>query len=166
MDKKKPFIDELSDIDRDLSNSQEVNVNEKIDDYHFKDASGYGKQYDRRDELYANLLENYIEQSKDKADKNVGYKQKFFNIVMTVFCCMIFIPLLAILIVAIRGDNNITAVIALSSSAISILSAIIILPKIIAKHLFPTDEDKNMIDLVKSMQENDSGIRTNSKKED
>ncbi len=166
MDKNKPFIDDLSDIDRDLSSSQELRINERIDDYHFKDASGYGRQYDRRDELYADLLSNYIEQSKEKADKNVEYKQAFFYIVMAAFCLMILLPLVAIIIVAIRGDNNATAIVALSTSAVSILSAIIILPKIIAKHLFPTDEDKNMIDLVKSMQENDSGIRSNIKKED
>lgn len=166
MDKKKTFIDDLSDIDRDLSDSQESIANEQIDESQIGNASGYGRQYDRRDALYADLLRNYIKQSKDKADKNIEYKRKFFNIVMTVFCFMIFIPLLAILIVAIRGDNNVTAIIALSSSAVSILSAIIILPKIIAQHLFPTDEDKNMIDLVKNMQDNDSGIRSNSKKED
>jgi len=40
-----------------------------------------------------------------------------------------------------------------------ILSALLIIPKIIAEHLFPKDEDTNMIGMVKNMQLNDTGIR-------
>ncbi len=43
----------------------------------------------------------------------------------------------------------------------STVSALIILPKIIAEHLFPKNEDENMIGLVKEMQKNDSEIRRN-----
>lgn len=42
----------------------------------------------------------------------------------------------------------------------------IVLPKIIAKHLFPTNEDEQMIELVKNMQVNDSNIRDALKKID
>ena len=36
---------------------------------------------------------------------------------------------------------------------------IIVLPKIIAEHLFPVDEEQNMLEMVKKMQENDANIR-------
>lgn len=40
-----------------------------------------------------------------------------------------------------------------------IISALVILPKIIAQHLFPTDEERNMLKMVRNMQDNDSKIR-------
>lgn len=131
-----------------------------------KPISEYGEQYDARDELYTGLLRQYISVFNDKAEANAKYKAKFFYITMIAFCVLVGVPLIAILLTVIIGNSNVAVIVALSSGAISILSAIIVLPKIIAQHLFPTDEDKNMIDLVKSMQENDSGIRSNSKKED
>ena len=44
-------------------------------------------------------------------------------------------------------------------SVAGMVSSLIIIPKIIAEHLFPVDEESNMLDMVKSMQENDSRIR-------
>ena len=131
-----------------------------------KPISEYGEQYDARDELYTGLLRQYISAFNQKAEAKAKYKAKFFYIIMIVFCVLIGIPLIAILLAVILGSHNASIIVALVCGAISILSSIIILPKIIAQHLFPTDEDKNMIDLVKSMQENDSGIRSNSKKEE
>lgn len=130
-----------------------------------KPISAYGEQYDARDELYTGLLRQYISAFNQKAMANAKYKAKFFYITMIAFCVLVGIPLIAILLAVIIGNHNASIIVALVSGAISILSAIIVLPTIIAKHLFPPDEDKNMIDLVKSMQDNDSGIRTNIRDE-
>lgn len=124
-------------------------------------ASEYGMQYDARDELYTKLLHHYIETSEQKTRRNRKYKLSFFIIVMTVFCVLILSPIFAMFVVIFKNTTNTVAIVSMASGAISIVSAIIVLPKIIAKHLFPADEDKNMIDLVKNMQDNDSGIRNN-----
>lgn len=66
---------------------------------------------------------------------------------------------------ALKDDPGIYDAGAIIGSVAGIVSSLIVLPKIIAEHLFPTDEDRNMNEFLKSMQENDSAIRNYFKKE-
>ena len=133
---------------------------------HLIQESKYGEQYDNRDALYTELLDHYIIATKSKNQINKFYKKVFFWVVVVAFAVIVLTPIAATFIVLFKGFTETSAIVALVGSAAGAIPAVIVLPKIIAQHLFPTDEDKNMIDLVKSMQENDSGIRSNSKKED
>ena len=135
-------------------------------DNHLIQESKYGEQYDNRDELYTELLKHYIDTTKLKNNNNKKYKKVFFWVVVCAFVALVATPITATFIVLYNGLTDTAAIIALVGGAVSAIPAVIVLPQIIAQHLFPTDEDKNMIDLVKSMQENDSGIRSNSKQED
>ncbi len=124
-----------------------------------KENSTCGEQYDRRDFLYADLLDKYIQSYKSKTAWNKGYKLVFFVISMLVFTAIIAVSLVALYIVAKRDNHSPSDIATVLSSMVGIVSSIIVLPRIIAEHLFPTNEDGNMIDMVKNMQLNDSKIR-------
>lgn len=60
---------------------------------------------------------------------------------------------------AIMFSNGLVSVLSILGGLGTTISAIMVIPKIIAKHLFPYDEDANMISMVEKMQVNDNFIR-------
>lgn len=132
----------------------------------FDAASVYGKQYDKRDYLYSKLLANYIEAYDKKSQHNKVYKAIFFGVILFIFIGLIVTSVVILFLIARKSTTSVADVALVVSGIAGIISAIIALPKIIAEHLFPTNEDENMIDMVKSMQQNDSSIRSSQHDED
>ena len=117
-------------------------------------------EYDKRDQLYTSLLSAYISSSKSKTAWNKVYKCIFFAATMLILIALVGFPIAITIIIVTKEQSNLAVdLAALAGSVIGIISAIIVLPKIIAQHLFPTNEDQHMIELVKNMQVNDSKIR-------
>lgn len=146
----------LSEIKEIESTSQsDKALFEKIE----QEDKEHRKEYDRRDNLYSDLLEEYINAYKKKTKRNRKLKLAFFFIVVFTFCVIILGSVASLIIVSIVGQSIAATVSVITGSVISIISAIIVLPKIIAEYLFPTDEEQNMNEMIKNMQENDSRIR-------
>ncbi len=127
-------------------------------------------QYHARNKLYTKLLESYLSSfySKDRCKK--VYKLVFFIIVMLFFIIIISSCLISINNISIKETTTYADLGVIIASFSGILSALFVIPKIIAEHLFPSNEDSSMIDMVKNMQLNDTEIRniiyTNSNKSD
>lgn len=159
------FENIVEQIKVDTSSGERIKANDD-DLIESSDKSSLEKndpEYVRRNELYSNLLEKYIEAYESKSKWKKWYKLAFFIAVLCCFMGIIGASLYAIIIVAQKespGPYDIGAVI---GSVAGIVSSLVVLPKIIAEHLFPTDEDKNMNDILKSMQANDSAIRNDFK---
>lgn len=117
-------------------------------------------EYDARNQAYTRLLEVYISEYKKKGISKKRYKLSFFIIVMLAFITINIAAVVSIFCVIIRGNISLGDVGVVISALAGMISAFIVIPKIIAEHLFPADEDANMIAMVKSMQENDAKIRT------
>ncbi len=117
------------------------------------------EQYEIRNEYYSDLLKKYIDTYTSKSKWNKGYKLAFFIITLIIFLAIIGFSVYSILIIALNGKGTYSDIAAAFSATTGIVSSIIVLPKIIAQHLFPINEDENMINLVKNMQLNDSKIR-------
>lgn len=124
--------------------------------------SPYGEHYDARDKLYTEMLQHYLVVHDSKFRWNTWYKLAFFIVTMLAFAVMIAAPMISLIIIAHRGNASMSDVALVASGVVGIISAIIVLPKIIAEHLFPKDENKHMIGMVQSMQKNDAQIRTAS----
>lgn len=120
-------------------------------------------QYQIRNELYSNLLSEYINSYSSKAIWKKWYKFSFFIITMLCFLGIITASCIALVFVARKGVFAFTDFGVILGSVAGIVSSLLIIPKIIAEHLFPQNEDTNMIELVKNMQLNDSRIRKDSK---
>lgn len=65
----------------------------------------------------------------------------------------------SIILVSINGGGSLEDTGIAAVDAAGIISALVVLPKIIAEHLFPVDEESNMLKMVQSMQDNDASIR-------
>lgn len=136
-----------------------VNASKKQDDEE--------PEFTKRDKLYTMLLVQYISSNKRKATWNTVYKCIFFCVTVFILLALIVAPIIITIIIVQKDKPNLVVdLAALASSLIGVISAIIVLPEIIAKHLFPTNEDEQMIELVKNMQVNDSNIRDALKKID
>lgn len=117
------------------------------------------KEYDERNVLYTELLRNYIASYEDKDNEKRRYKKVFFWVTIVILCLIVVACLVFIGIIIVVGKDNYTEIGAIIGSVIGIITALIAIPKIIAEHLFPVNEESNMIDMVKNMQDNDSNIR-------
>lgn len=117
-------------------------------------------EYDKRNRLYTDLLKHYIGSYKSKSRWKRWYKCVYFVVVVLVFLCIVLYCLDSIRNISLKNSSSLADVGVTAGGFGAILSAILVIPKIIAEHLFPSNEDANMIDMVKNMQLNDSGIRS------
>ena len=116
-------------------------------------------EYDRRNNMYTDLLSQYIDKYKHKEKDKKIYKWIFFIIVMLAMAAVITVCLIVVVSLTIKAESTSLADFAVVLTSIGgIISTIVIIPKIIAEYLFPSDEESNMIDLVKNMQQNDTNI--------
>lgn len=120
--------------------------------------------YEKRDITYTTLLDHFVKSHKDKTKANGIYKAIFFSITMGTYISLIFGAIFIIRLVAIKQSTNISDIVVILGEVASVLSAVIVLPKIIAQYLFPPNEDSSMIQIVKSLLINDQKIRNSSKK--
>lgn len=155
-------MENFEDIQDAIKTDLEAASPEKTDDAYIG-GTDWGEAdrtaYSRRNNLYGDILENYISINKAKSNANKCYKFWFFLISMIIFACLTIGPIVVFLIMACKDSATATDFAAVLGCIAGIITSIIIIPKIIAKHLFPTDEDTRMIELVKNMQINDSKIR-------
>lgn len=147
----------------DFTDNSEANDNNMLFVSKHEDAVN-GIEYSNRDKIYTQLLKHYKDTFQSKSKWNKWYKLSFFVLSMLVFVGIIVASVGAICFVALKQETSMSDVSVVVGSTAGIVSSIIVLPRIIAEHLFPTNEDANMNDMVKNMQVNDSKIRTLNKK--
>ena len=149
----------LEEISGDLQNIGGQAQKDSLKDELLKGVFHFEAEYANRDRVYTKLLEKYIDRYNEKSRDNRAYKRRFFNCVMLVFGLVIVLSMAAILLLALKRAFQPADIATVAGAVAGSISAIIILPRIIAEHLFPKDEDQNMISLIQKMQENDSEIR-------
>lgn len=128
-----------------------------------KAQSADDSEYKVRDTLYSELLKKYIQiYDKNNSQKRI-YKIIFFIVVIIAFGAIITTSIVAMFMIM-NMDKSTAQIVATAIASLgSMLSALIVLPKIIAEHLFPKDEETHILDMVKNMQMNDSNIRDHQK---
>lgn len=114
------------------------------------------RELSERGDLYTALLNAYVTDFDVRHTQNRDfYKKEFFTTVMRLFTLAIFGSICALIIVSIKNSGNNTELSVIITAFGTIISSLIIIPKIIAKYLFPLDEDDKVADMVKTMQRND-----------
>lgn len=100
------------------------------------------------------LLENYITQSKKRVEDNNSLKKFLFWFFVVLLAALT----IAVVVVFVKVDfnkSNVTSMVSLLSVAVTYLGSIIAIFEIISKYLFPTDEEKDTINMIKTVIEND-----------
>ena len=107
--------------------------------------------YISNEETFSRLLKNLVRTENIKEAQKKTFKSWFFIIVMFLFAGLFLAPIvLIILFKSLITDYTIMA--AIVASLIELISAIIILPNIIAEYLFNKDEDDNTVKLIELMK--------------
>lgn len=107
-----------------------------------------------RDKEFNKLLHQFVLDFQRKADLKSALKENFYNCIMRLLFLGLLIPVIVLILNGIFGKFTDTAfAIAIIGSFVELIVAFLHLPKIIAQYLFNTDEDAQLIDIIKSMQE-------------
>lgn len=108
----------------------------------------YYWETDRRDVYYSALVKDIIR------DNRTGQVLKciFFCVICVVLLYTCLFGTVIVYIIAKKEQVSATDIAALIAGLGSIISSILVLPKIIAKHLFPEDSEKGRFDFIKASQ--------------
>lgn len=141
------YLEYLNGINPD----NEVTTDESLkqnDEKHIKDHN----------QQYTELLKCYV----DNISKTLRIKYRF----KVVFFSFIMISIVAVFCVFLKSVNYAlecgeisTAVPAVIGGFVSLISATIVLPSIIAKYLFNLDEEKDALEIIRKMQDFDKTLR-------
>lgn len=112
---------------------------------------------DARSKTLTELVNSYVSRSSDRYKSN----KKMKNITYFVFMAILIALTAAIIVVMVKTNINeadVPAVVSLLSVGITYLGSIFGIFKVMFEYLFPSDEEKEMIDLFKTVYENDLRI--------
>lgn len=144
------LIAELSALLEDSEPDDRSTTDEKY-------AEGLLKAHDqvvKRNILLTNLLENYIKSHSEKIAENRWYKRIMFFVFLGAFVAFTGATLWMFL----RTDfssADIPQVVSLLSVGATYIGSVFVAYEIMFKYLFPTDEEKDMISMIKTVIEND-----------
>ena len=107
--------------------------------------------YIKIDQEFNRFLHNFVDIEEKKEQQKLNLKDQFFWFIMLGFLALMLTPL--IIVIVGRNMSSTSMMVSLITTLIELVSAIIVLPKIIAEYLFNKEEDANMIQIIKNMQE-------------
>lgn len=108
-----------------------------------------------RDIQYTILLKQYIKAQRDNEEQQRRFKNIFFTVTMLIFVLVVFLGIASIYIISKKTSITIADVGVAFAGLGSIISVIIILPSKIADNLFPATANKEMLEIVRTMQNYD-----------
>lgn len=115
---------------------------------------------EERDEIYTKLLNKYIEEYDRNRKQRRKMKNVFFGFTIAIFVLLIVGLITLLIVMSVNKTLSVTVGAILSATAFaSIITALITLPTIVAKHLFPENMDCDIVDIVGKMIQNDCEIR-------
>lgn len=115
------------------------------------------EEFVNRNKSLTNLLNVYIEQHNKRTKSNAFLK----NFIFWFFISILAILTITISLVFIKIDYNnanLTSVTALISAAITYIGSVLSILKIMSKYLFPIEEEKDTISMIKTVINNDIEI--------
>lgn len=116
------------------------------------------QSYIDMDKAFLQYLNTFIEDVKSQEELKLELKRDFFYWILFFMGAVIVFPY--IMMFLFRSQITDVSIVALSITSLAeTLSAIIVLPKIIAKYLFNKKEDDNKIKIISRMQKYNKGKR-------
>lgn len=142
-DEFKGAFDTVVDIDTLIDSDSSIDLEKAKEAY----KEDFNKQYKGKlIELVSSLTDNYTQRENQK-DK---FKSKFFKTIMILFSCITMAPYLLIWIFRDIVTDT-TLIYTLIVALIEIISAILVLPKIIAEYLFDKSEGDQTLKILESI---------------
>ena len=119
----------------------------------FAESQGKATETDRQNEQFTQIMAVYKEFYQKKSSSNLLYKKVFFYTILAVFVFVILSFTAVCIVLAVRGTPLKDALPLLGGSTVALLTSFIVLPQIIASHLFPMHEEGQIIvDLIAALR--------------
>ncbi len=137
----------------ELLNSRYDNVSTKDENY-AEQLKSVHKEFVKRNNKLTGLLDDYIDNRRERIKTN-DFLKKF---IFWLFVVLLVLLTVAVVIVFIKVDinnANIASVASLVSVAVTYLGSLLSIFKIMSTYLFPIDEEKDTIEMIKAVIEND-----------
>jgi hypothetical protein len=112
-----------------------------------------------RNRVFTDFIEKFVIDYERRAKQQRVFRCWFFCIVVVVFIILNVLSSCSVYIIAQKANVSISDVVAAVSAFGTILSSLIVLPKIIAEHLFPKAEQDKSIELFSKVLEEDQKVR-------
>lgn len=114
---------------------------------------------EQRDEKYTDMLARYIQNYEDNKKEIKEYRAKYFAFSLAVLIVLLLLGAALIISLFFVDFGMVGSIVAAIAAFASIISALLVIPVTITKHLFPQELDHEIVDIVKCMIENDCEIR-------
>ena len=165
------FNDIFNDIDS-TNSTKKINtcedivpiLSEKLSEEKNVEADDFLKSSDKEavnkhNDYYSSFLKEYVCNYKQKNKNQKIMKWAFFILIMILMIAIVTIPLICLFVLVNKNNFNTYNLTAILSALAGAITSFIILPKIIAKHLFPSKEDDKTDTIFKSMIDYDNSLR-------
>ena len=100
---------------------------------------------------FVQLLSDIVERQRKREFQKSVFKAIFFGVVMLLFVALTITPIIVLLKFS-PIVNNVSIIVALMASLAEMISAILILPNIIADYLFNKEEDKHSMEIIQDLR--------------
>lgn len=135
----------------DNSNIEKSNETEKLNESKIDTLKCLLDNFQQTDRKLLETLTDTIELLKNRETQKSDFKKWFFIVIMTVFSALCISPFL-ILFFFRNIITNQSLIVTIIGTLTEILTAIIVLPKIIANYLFNLNEDKEYFNLISDLK--------------
>lgn len=113
------------------------------------------RQVQERDAGFTKLVERFVDHYGDKYLQNKEFKDGFFKRVLLLFTITLISPFIVLVFVALGALDGVEVIAAFLSTLGSIITSIVVIPKIIAEYLFSLKEDETIIKIISELHSGD-----------
>jgi len=113
----------------------------------------FNKSYIKMDEKFIDYLEVFTDATRCGENAKLELKKAFFWMIMVIMFLLVASLCVVCILSVVFRSTDLKILAAVGSLFIESITAIIVLPKIIAEYLFNKEEEANRIEIIKAMQE-------------
>ncbi|MCI9128382.1 hypothetical protein [Thomasclavelia cocleata] len=146
----------LESVRYNKSDSEEVNPIIYDRNYRYKNDN---MCITKRNKSYTDILNHY----EDYLENALTFKKNFRKCIVIFFIVILGIVILALVFfigyLVLKKEFDINSLIALVTASATLVSTLLIIPTKITEFLFNRDEEKNMSEIIKNIQDYDKNVR-------
>ncbi len=131
---------------------EESDGSKKIDEAKAKFFDDERKKYLEMESQFVELLTALVGMQKERERQKGWFKSIFFTVVMLLFGVLMLTPVILLFKFS-NIVNNISIMMAVFASLVELVTAIMVLPNIIANYLFNKEEDGNSTKVIQDLRE-------------
>lgn len=140
---------------RSIENNAAHNSPKRLEEDINPDSEYQTKEEQKRDRHVTNMLKEYVEAYTDKRKTNKLYRSRLFWLCFISTALLVLVCIVAIGYCLFFTQRETKDIIALVASCVSVIGAIAFLLEIIAKYIFPPNDEEIAAKVVQTIQAND-----------